>query len=273
MSLSIITSFKNLMAAAEEEENKIIELGNQLDAERALLEEQLTKLQNKAQELMARKLRLKENVNKLTEQVNSIDNLIKLQEDNSSSEIGYFIAEDGYCYVDTFDRQWLEDHVDNQSGPLYCSNCEAFGTINQDGRLIFLGYCLNCSDYLYNNGRGCGFEGFETANDRDRIEKDTPEHLKKYRELLLSYIDKRMNDLETLAQFPSIEQLPPPPPPSQSEDALPSVSHSGGDCDGCCDESYDDVESNGQDDESTDDYAILCDCCHPEKQLQQKQLQ
>jgi hypothetical protein len=259
MSLSIAMSFNNLMDVAEKEQDEIIRLGKELDIERTQLEEQLNELQNKAQELMARKLRLSETVNQLRDQINSV---LPSKEDNKLSEIDYFIADDGYCYVDTFKREWIDEHVDKQSGPLHCSNCEAFGTINQEGRVIFLGYCLNCSEYLYNNNRGSGFEGFETLRDRDTIDKNAPEHLKKYRDEILSYIDKRMSDLETLAQFPSNEL---PQTSTQSELHIPTVSavrHFSGDCDGFCDNSY--GPNYQEQEDSSDDYnGYVCECCHP----------
>ena len=40
------------------------------------------------------------------------------------------------------------------TGPVYCANCEYHGT-NKEG--VFLGYCLNCADYVYNGERGPGY--------------------------------------------------------------------------------------------------------------------
>lgn len=40
------------------------------------------------------------------------------------------------------------------TGPLYCGNCKYHGT-NKAG--VFLGYCSNCADYVYNGERGPGY--------------------------------------------------------------------------------------------------------------------
>lgn len=118
------------------------------------------------------------------------------------NHIYYNKGSDDYYYVDTFPREWIEDHVDNQSGPLYCSNCEAFGTIIQDGRIIFLGYCLNCAIYIYDDSRGSGFQGFDNIIDMETIKNGGAEHLETYREQIIAYITNRLNETNFEVQFP-----------------------------------------------------------------------
>lgn len=150
------------------------------------------------------------------------------------NDIYYYKGSDGYYYVDTFEHSWIERHVDNQSGPVYCSNCEVFGTIIQDGRMIFLGYCLNCADYLYNNTRGPGFQGFDNILDMRTIEGNAPTHLKKYREHILYYINKHLDDSVFHIQFPDQSEAI----PVTSSGGVVTANHSDGDCD-CCVDSYD----------------------------------
>ena len=185
--------------------------------------------------------------------------------------IYYNKGSDDYYYVDTFPREWIEDHVDNQSGPLYCSNCEAFGTIIQDGRIIFLGYCLNCASYIYDNARGSGFQGFDNITDMETIKNGGAEHLEKYREQIISYISKRLNDTNFELQFPDDVQSS-----EMSSSFIVSISEpniettvsvnqfDNGDC-VCCDSDEDNLSQNDSEpySESSDDYGYFCDCCHP----------
>tara|TARA_Y100000389_G_scaffold205036_1_gene262265 strand:+ start:4977 stop:5375 length:399 start_codon:yes stop_codon:yes gene_type:complete len=55
-------------------------------------------------------------------------------------------------YIKTFPENWInEDHI-RHTGPCYCNNCRYHGSFKG----IFLGYCLNCAEYIYNFSRGPG---------------------------------------------------------------------------------------------------------------------
>lgn len=100
--------------------------------------------------------------------------------------IGYYVTEEGYNYVDTFNKEWIDDHKEFLSGPKYCSNCYCYGTINQNGTIIFLGYCLNCALHLYEGKRGPGFQGF-SSNSTELVDNyDYPEYLIKYKNVICS---------------------------------------------------------------------------------------
>jgi len=57
----------------------------------------------------------------------------------------------GIHYHSRFPREWAESHQED-TGPENCSNCEQFGSLNG----VFIGYCGNCADYVYEGGRGRG---------------------------------------------------------------------------------------------------------------------
>jgi len=67
----------------------------------------------------------------------------------------------GIHYHSRFPREWADDHLDG-SGPENCANCEYFGSLNG----VFIGYCGNCADYVYNGERGRGI--METGVEFDR---------------------------------------------------------------------------------------------------------
>ena len=66
----------------------------------------------------------------------------------------YFTHSDGYKYVDTFPRDWLENEHPT-CGPINCPNCRTYGSING----IFVGYCVNCACSDFEGKRGNGFIG------------------------------------------------------------------------------------------------------------------
>ena len=74
----------------------------------------------------------------------------------------YFTHSDGYKYVDTFPKVWLENE-DPACGPVNCTNCRTYGSING----IFVGYCLNC---VCNNFKGTRGNGFYGENRQYKIE-------------------------------------------------------------------------------------------------------
>ena len=72
----------------------------------------------------------------------------------------YFIG--GIHYHSMFPREWAESHLED-SGPENCENCEHFGSLNG----VFIGYCGNCADAVYNGNRGRGIR--ETGVEFDSI--------------------------------------------------------------------------------------------------------
>lgn len=62
----------------------------------------------------------------------------------------YSYEEELYC--GTFPEEWAEDHL-SDTGPKECKNCACYGSWNG----VFLGYCANCAQYVYNGERGRGF--------------------------------------------------------------------------------------------------------------------
>lgn len=61
---------------------------------------------------------------------------------------------DGVWYHHRFPMAWAIDHWET-TGPVDCNNCAVFGYVND----IFIGYCANCADYVYEGERGRGFMG------------------------------------------------------------------------------------------------------------------
>lgn len=67
-------------------------------------------------------------------------------------EQGYFYEVNGYKYTGTFPYEWAINHLPSPvckeygSGPKDCANCRDKGTIND----VFVGYCFNCLDEIYN---------------------------------------------------------------------------------------------------------------------------
>jgi hypothetical protein len=70
-----------------------------------------------------------------------------------------YLCDDEY-YTIHFPKEWAVSHKMG-SGPKECSNCADFGSWNG----VFIGYCMNCADYMYNYERGSGFYtyGIETS--------------------------------------------------------------------------------------------------------------
>jgi len=60
----------------------------------------------------------------------------------------------GYWYHINFPENWAKSHIED-TGPNDCENCAVFGSINE----VFIGYCVNCADYIYKGSRGKGFMG------------------------------------------------------------------------------------------------------------------
>jgi hypothetical protein len=73
-----------------------------------------------------------------------------------------YYAYDGELYTATFPQEWVKSHSCDGTGPSKCKNCNIFGSWNG----VFIGYCINCAEYVYNFERGKGFciMGIETLN-------------------------------------------------------------------------------------------------------------
>jgi hypothetical protein len=80
-------------------------------------------------------------------------------------------------YHECFPEEWLDTHAPG-TGPKECANCRWYGSLGG----IFLGYCVNCAQYIYNGERGRGLYG-------DGLEIPDPELLGHsiYRSYLAGY--------------------------------------------------------------------------------------
>ena len=65
-------------------------------------------------------------------------------------------------YHSRFPREWAENHW-TETGPEDCDNCAYNGSLNG----VFIGYCVNCADYVYNGERGNGLWGGGLDFDQD----------------------------------------------------------------------------------------------------------
>lgn len=68
--------------------------------------------------------------------------------------IGEHYLYDGFWYYYKFPVAWAKDHRDH-SGPKQCPNCAEYGTLHNGS--VFIGYCVNCAQRVYENSRGPGF--------------------------------------------------------------------------------------------------------------------
>lgn len=72
---------------------------------------------------------------------------------NGGNEYYTIKRDDGQhvLYFGTFPVEWALSHKEG-TGPNDCNNCLCYGS--KDG--VFLGYCANCADYIYERARGRG---------------------------------------------------------------------------------------------------------------------
>jgi hypothetical protein len=63
-----------------------------------------------------------------------------------------FYTYDDELYDKNFPREWAMFHHPG-TGPKECGNCGKYGS----WRGVFIGYCLNCANYVYHLERGSGF--------------------------------------------------------------------------------------------------------------------
>lgn len=139
------------------------------------------------------------------------------------TELNYYTSIDGYNYVDSFNKEWIETHETDLSGPLYCKNCQCYGTIVQNKINIFLGYCLNCALNIYNKSRGPGFSGFDSI--KFALSYEYPEYLMNYKNIILEVV-KKNEDYVNYINYQDYPYHPLPPSP-----ILVSYGCESGDCD------------------------------------------
>jgi hypothetical protein len=70
-------------------------------------------------------------------------------------------------YTATFPVAWAETH-EPKTGPKECNNCRTYGSWNG----VFIGYCSDCAEYIYEGGRGCGFKSYGEENIKTNKTKD-----------------------------------------------------------------------------------------------------
>jgi hypothetical protein len=71
-----------------------------------------------------------------------------------------YYSYDEELYCGTFPEEWAQNHLPT-TGPKECRNCMYYGSWNG----VFLGYCTNCADYVYNGERGRGLIDIGREND------------------------------------------------------------------------------------------------------------
>lgn len=76
------------------------------------------------------------------------------------NENGEYYAYEGDNYVSTFPIDWAMNHAQD-TGPKDCNNCKYYGSRDN----VFLGYCINCAEYVYHFERGMGFNTEFEEND------------------------------------------------------------------------------------------------------------
>lgn len=119
--------------------------------------------------------------------------------DNNHNELIHINADDGYNYINTFNPEWYLTQQKDLSGPLYCDNCRYYGSILQNGKEIFLGYCLNCAKYIYDGSRGPGFSGF--INKEIVKDYEYPDYLSIYKTIII-----RLSETGILEEMSNLEK-------------------------------------------------------------------
>ena len=76
---------------------------------------------------------------------------------------------DYHWYHISFPKEWAVNHHNDETGPKCCLNCECFGSING----IFIGYCVNCAQYVYNGSRGRGFIDVGVEINHEEVDSDS----------------------------------------------------------------------------------------------------
>ena len=55
-------------------------------------------------------------------------------------------------YFMSFPDTWIEEESLYNVGPRFCENCKYYGSLDN----IFIGYCVNCANNVFNGERGAG---------------------------------------------------------------------------------------------------------------------
>ena len=61
-----------------------------------------------------------------------------------------------------------ENDENREVGPFHCTNCAAYGAINN----VFVGYCSNCALHKYNYSRGNGFNAAGVEQIVDHLDQE-----------------------------------------------------------------------------------------------------
>lgn len=77
----------------------------------------------------------------------------------------YYYSYRGHLYINQFPKMWATAHAAD-TGPEECENCNFYGSWNG----IFIGYCVNCAEYVYEFQRGHGF-----IDHGEELDEDIPQ--------------------------------------------------------------------------------------------------
>ena len=67
-------------------------------------------------------------------------------------DLGSYYSFRGELYIKQFPIIWAKSHA-SETGPEECGNCSFYGSWNG----VFIGYCANCAEHIYEYQRGHGF--------------------------------------------------------------------------------------------------------------------
>jgi hypothetical protein len=67
-------------------------------------------------------------------------------------DLGSYYSYHGELYIKQFPIAWAKSHAP-ETGPEECGNCSFYGSWNG----VFIGYCANCAEHIYEYRRGHGF--------------------------------------------------------------------------------------------------------------------
>jgi hypothetical protein len=85
-----------------------------------------------------------------------------IEYDDEIIEYDDYYSYQGELYIKQFPKMWATSHVP-ETGPGECGNCNVYGSWNG----IFIGYCVNCAEYVYEYQRGHGFIDHGEEQDMD----------------------------------------------------------------------------------------------------------
>lgn len=79
-------------------------------------------------------------------------------------DLGTYYSFRGELYIRQFPMMWAKSHAP-ETGPEECANCSFYGSWNG----VFIGYCANCAEHIYEYQRGHGFINHGEELDLDII--------------------------------------------------------------------------------------------------------